>query len=644
MSKLRILLFLLLLQFLYAENNVTKVSKELKYIQTVYENALRDFRYGSYYEALDEFGYVSKFPKTKYYLPSLFMLANTYLYIGKRTGEKKYFWSARNYLNLYLAKGGKKDASYYYLKGNIFENLGFYERALSNYKIALSKAKDKKEKLKIVMGLLRSAVWLKRVDLATRYMLILSIESLGKQQQKEFEFLQGMYYFAKKDYKKALKYFKKTYKTYESYLIDNPQYYYLVAETAYRLGDLRFAERLFRRIIFYIKNKDVLQKTLLRLGDIKFLEKEYKESASAYIRLIKTYPDSSYALVAKLKLLYLIHSDKKIQYYIKKYMPDADFLKDPQKFIVETLVKNRTNYIGLFALANLGMLTFDLDSAALFKRLTWEISLVSPQRLKFEHMEYFKRLWRPFLMDKSKKKRLCSLYLANPEFFLRVFDQKVLLHIADALKRCDKNQHRVKLLEELAQKYNDDMIRLQLAKALYESKKYELSMKILKQIGQKNCEYYKLYSAICFLKDKECEDIYKKVPQVCGSKELYSHIFANLASKSSVQAGFLRRYKDVLAKKYQKDEVVRKFVQLFAKRLIEKRRYKEVVDLLGPLAKEIEQDCFLNGVLSLSYVRLGKMKYARKLLEKSRNCNDNWYLLAKNALEDALLKQKLKGL
>ena len=638
------LLFFLLCGWLLAKPIDANLSKELKYISMVYQNALRDFRIGSYYDALDEFAYVARFPNTPYYLSSLFMLANTYLYIGKRLGDKKYLWAAQNYLNLYLAKGGEKDAQYYYLKANIFENLGFYERALANYTIALTKAKEKSQKLKIVMGLLRSSVWLRKLDMATRYLLILSIESLSKEQKKEFEFLQGMYFFAKKEYVKALPYFKRTYKNYESFLIDNPHYYYLVAETAYRLGDLHFAEQLFRRILSYVKNKEVLQKALLRIGDIKFLEQRYKPAAAAYIQLITNYPKSQYATVAKLKLLYLIHIDKKLGYYVKKYMPQADFLKDTQKFVITTLVKNRTNYIGLFALANFGMEVFDLDSDKLLKRLAWELSLVSPTTLKYEHIEYFRRLWGPYIKDRTQGAKVCALYEANPDFFFKVFDKEELLRVAEDLKRCKKQKLSLALLKRLTKRYNEDNLWLYYAKALYEAKHFKKAIQALQKVGRKDCEYYKLQAAICFVGELSCsKDVYLKVHNSCDPKDLYANIFGILSSADLRYAtSFLEKRGNILAKEYEKDPVVHKFVQLFAKRLIQKERYEDVVKLLGPIAKQIENDCFLNGVLSLSYIRIGKIKYAQELLQRSNKCADGWYLLAKHVLEDAKLMQTLK--
>ncbi len=643
MSKYRLLWLILLVGFAWAKEPQTVTPK---YLKIVYHNAIHDFRIGSYYEALDEFSYLTKFPDSPYYLPSLFMLANTYLYIGKRTGEKRYLWAAQNYLNTYLAKGGKKDANYYYLKANILENLGFYERAMANYEIALTKAQKKRKKLKVLMGLLRSAVQLHKMDMATRYLLILSIESLQPKAKKELDFLRGMFYFAQKDYTKALKYFRKTYKEFESFLIENPEYYYLVAETAYRYGDLQFANQLFRRILNYVKNKEVLQKALLRLGDIKFLEQEYQEAAAYYIRLIKNYPNTKYAVIAKLKLLYLVHENQKLRFYIKKYMPEASFLKDPQKFVVTTLVKNRNNYLGLFALANFGMIVFDLDADSLYKRLEWEISLVAPGRLEYEHIEYFRRLWREYLLHKLPLRRLCGLYSSNPDFFFKVFRSDVLLRIAKALKNCKKEYAYLRLLKKLAVTHNKESIWLTYAKALYEAGKYEEAQKALEHIVHKDCIYYKLYAALCFMQDRQCPGLERKLAQTCGEKELYTHIFRVLASlpKQKIPVDFLKLYKKIFSQKYATDPVVKKFVQLLAKQLLEQERYADLIDLLGPIAKNIEKDCFLNGILSLSYIRLGKIKYAQEMLSRSKECNSSWYILAKNALEDAQVAQKAEGM
>ena len=637
-------LFLATLFATDANTTATKTSYDEKKVSFVFKNALRDFRFGSYYQALDEFGYVAKFPDSPYYLQSLFMLAHTYLYIGKRLGDKNYFWSAISYLNLYLAKGGEKDYRFYSLKANIYENLGFYERAFALYKMALQRASKKSEKLPIVMGLLRTAVGLQRIDLATRYLLILSIEDLSEKQKKEFDFLQGMYYFAKKEYGKAIEFFKKTYKEFESFLIDNPTYYYLVAETAYRNGEIQFAQMLFRRILNYIKNKEVVQRSILRLGDIKFLQNDYKASANYYIRLIKNFPKSNLATVAKLKLLFIIKQDRKMEYYIKKYMPDAKFLQDPLSFVIKILVKYRNSYIGIFALANFGMESFAIGSEKLFKRLSWEISLVSPKKLKYEQIEYFRRLWSKYLQESKNAKYVCMLYEANPDFFYTIFDRSMLFRIASYLHGCKKEQLRLRLLAKIYEDYPSQTSLMRYVQALYENRKLELALQILQKHSFDSCEFLKLYAKVCFVANAKCDDVYEKVEQKCPKEDLYRDVFANILSmhQEKIATSFLIQKKDELAKAYTKDEVIKKFVQLFAKKLLEHERYEDLIRLLSPIAEYIQNDCFLNSILSLSYVRIGKIEYAKEMLQKAKSCENSWYTLAKYAIEDSMLQEAIR--
>ncbi len=646
MLRYNLFLVLLLVSLNGEEGNLTTSdlnTSEFKKIEKLFQDALQDFKYGSYYQALDEFLEVAKYPTGKYFLNSLYMLASTYLYIGKRTGDKKYLWSALNYLNLYLAKGGKESSEFYYLKGYIYENLGFYEKALANYKLALEVAKDKKEKLKVAIGLLRAAIMSGKLDTASHYLEILEVEKLTPKQRKELQFLKGLYHFANKNYPKAIEFFKNSYRENEEYLIENPQYYYIVAETAYRLGDLNFSQYLFRRILTYVKSQEILQKTLLRLGDLQFKKGNYKSAADYYIRLIKTYPNSQNALVAKLKLLYLIKQDPKLGFFVKKYM--GDLFKEPQKFVIETLVSYRTSYPGIFALANFGLETLELNSKKLFKRLEWELSLLSPNRLHFEQQEYFKRLWSPYLVKEEKAKEICSLYLSNPQFFKEVFEKGTLLRIASFLAKCQKEKERIKLLEELAKETPNSKILLELAKAYFEQKEYLKAIETLKRVKKRDCEYYKLFSKVCFLANKECVKIYKGLIKNCKKEKLYSALFQTYLNmrKNKLSTVLLKDKLHLIAQAYNSDPVVKKFVELFAKKLLEKERYEELVEFLNPLAKTIESDCFLNSLLALSYVRVGKIEFARNLLENIGNCEkDRWFKLAQLALQDALLQEKIK--
>ncbi len=633
MLKYSLLFFVTLL---FADVNLTIDEKKLEFF---FKNGVRDYKIGSYYDALNEFNHLAKRPQNPYYLPALKFLAKTYLQIGKRTGEKKYLWNAQNYLNTYLAKGGKKDADYYRTKALIFEMLGFHERALSNYKIALKKSKSKTEQLKAIIGILRTAVWLKKLDLATKYIVILNIENLSKEQKREFLFLKGMYDFVKGEYKKAIGAFEKSYREYESFLIENPEYYYIVAETIYRVGDMTFAQRLFRRILSYIKNKDTIQKSLLRLGDINFALGQMQRSASYYYRLIRDFPKSSYANIAKLKILFLIKQDKRLAHYIKKFLPDAPFLKEPQKFVTETLVKNRSNYVGLFALANFGKTVFELESDKLFKRLGWELSMVSVEKLKYEHKEYFQKVWSKDLV-KLDPKQFCELYRSNEEFFFAVFDRTTLLKLAAKLKGCKDRKTYIDFYKKLASRFGNEDLYFRLVEALYSEGEYEQAVNYLRKIKVHECRYKEWRAKLCFMVEHECEEAFKEYVNRCDD-QLYKPMFTALLMKDLDTKKFLAL--ESLTKVYSTDRFTQKFVKVMVDRLLQDGRYEELVSFLTPLARSLKENCYLKSILALSYVRSGKIESAKSLLEQIAQCEDPWYKIALNALKDTQLQERIEN-
>ena len=632
MLKYSLALFLAL--SLFAENNLTVDEKKLEFY---FKSGVRDYRIGSYYDALNEFNHLAKRPENPFYLPALKYLAKTYLQIGKRTGEKKYLWSAQNYLNTYLAKGGVKDSDYYRTKALIFEMLGFHERALSNYKIALKKAKNKEEQLQSIIGILRSAMWLKKLDLATKYIVILNIETLSKEQKKEFLFLKGMYDFVRGDYKKAITAFEKSYREYESFLIENPEYYYIVAETIYRVGDLDFAQRLFRRILNYVKNKNVIQKSLLRLGDINFALGQMQRSASYYYRLIRDFPKSKYATIAKLKILFLMQQDKRLAYYIKKFLPEAKFLQEPQKFVTETLVKNRNNYVGIFALANFGKTVFDLDSDKLYKRLGWELSLISVEKLKFEHKEYFKKVWSTAL-QKIEPKRFCELYRSNPDFFFAVFDRATLLKLAPKLKKCGDKKAYVDYYKKLAIRFGSDELYFRLVAALYEEGEYKEALKYLQKIKKDDCRYKEWQAKLCFMENGSCKDVFAAYVNECEDP-LYRPLFSSLLEGFDPKSFSAM---ELLAKTYQRERVVRKFVRHVVEKMLNEGRYEELIEFLSPLTVSMQSDCYLKSILALSYVRSGKIDSAKSILENMGSCENPWYQIALNALKDSQLQERIE--
>ncbi|BCD59920.1 MULTISPECIES: tol-pal system YbgF family protein [unclassified Nitratiruptor] len=623
----------------------TSSHKDNSYIKIVYENALRDFRVGSYYDALNEFSYVVKFPNTPYFLDALYQLAKTYLAIGKRTGEKKFFWSALNYLNLYLGRGGVDNAKYYYLKALILENLGFYERALALYQLGLAKA-DNQIKEDILIGMLRTAALEKKTNLFTKYMIMLSIENLSKEQKKEYRFIQGLFYFYQDEYEKARRLLLQTYKEYEEYLIDNPQFYYIVAENAYRYGEYKTAKQLFKRILKYVKNRDVLQKTLLRLGDIAFNTNNTHESVGYYYRLIKKFPKSKYATIAKLKLLYIMKKDKKVQHYLKKFLPDAMFLKNPQKFTLEILVKNRQNYLGFFALANFGLNVLELRSEKLMKRLGWEISLVPVKSLKYEHKEYFRKLWEPELYHLNDPKLMCILYRSNPQFFVEIFTKSVLLHMGKVIYQCEKGKKTyIDLLKRMYKKFKDDALLYKLVDVHYELGQYSEAMKYLMKVKKRGCTYAIDYNKLCFLIQRQCSNRFEMLKNRCKQNSFYKLLFlsASKLEQGIIDTSFVKSHRDFFVKNYTKDPVVRKYVEILAKKMIEKELYQQIIDLLSPIASYIKEDCFLNSILSLSYVRIGKMQYAGKILNEMSSCDNEWYHIAKAAYDDILFSKEIEG-
>ncbi|BAF69734.1 tetratricopeptide repeat protein [Nitratiruptor sp. SB155-2] len=654
------LFFLCLLSVVYASTNETTnqyskqelnetngtLQKNNTYIKIVYENALRDFRVGSYYDALNEFSYVAKFPDTPYFLDALYQLAKTYLAIGKRTGEKKFFWSALNYLNLYIGRGGVDDAKYFYLKALILENLGFYERALALYQLGLAKAENDSIKKDILIGMLRTAVLAKKSDLFTKYMIMLSVEKLTKEQKKEYRFIRGLSYFYQGNYENAIRLLLQTYKEYEEYLIDNPQFYYIVAENAYRYGEYKTAKQLFKRILKYVKNRDVLQKTLLRLGDIAFNSNNIHESIGYYYRLIRKFPKSKYATIAKLKLLYIMKKDKKVQHYLKKFLPDAQFLKNPQKFTLEILVKNRQNYIGFFALANFGLNVLELRSEKLMKRLGWELSLVPVKSLKYEHKEYFRRLWEPTLLDLKDPKLTCILYRSNPQFFVEIFNKSVLLHMGTVLYQCEKTKKTyIDLLKRAYEKFKDDAILYKLVDVYYELGKYSKAMQYLTKVKNRGCTYAIEYNKLCFLMQQKCSNRFTLLKNRCQKNSFYKLLFLSAAKleQGIIDTSFVQTHRDFFVKHYKKDPVVRKYVEMLAKKMIEKEQYQKIIDLLSPIASYIKEDCFLNSILSLSYVRIGKMQYAGKILNEMNSCDNEWYHIAKAAYDDILFSKEIEG-
>lgn len=669
-----------------AEDKAGPASKKLdqEAQANLYEQGVRQYQLGSYYEAVNLFGSLVKNPAFSYYTPSLFMMAKVYLQIGKKTGIKKYLWAAESFLNLYVGKASDPGWDYYYTKGLTQEALSFDERALALYKTALFLAKTEEEQTKTIIAMLRTSVGRQVPDVVAQYAILLNLDRLKKSEKNELNFVNGMNLFVQGRYEKALEYFLATYRDYEAYLISNPNYYYLVAETAYRMGNLKFAEQLFRRILTLVKNEEVIRKVMLRMGDIALGLGDKNNARGYYYLLASKYSQSSEAHVAKLKLIHLM-KDQEGDFL------DVDFrkeeLKDPDSFVVKTLVKNRTNYIGRFALANFGEMVFDIASKSLDERLEWEISLVSATRLEFEQKEYLRMLWGKKLGNLDPA-RVCRFYSANIPFFRETFGRDILVKIADDLAVCGQEPKRIDLLRFVADRWNDDENRLLLASVFYGQKDFEASVRVLddikniqggprskadsfavkrgenqttpQQSKEKECLISKLYAKNYLMLGKKIGVWVERIKQSCEPNDLEAQVI--IAYDTLMQGGvepslaFAKKHQEALfgsylnAYKTQKPEALRSFetevvplfLEMLLRRLIEAQKYSQACELFGTLAQNIHGRCPLDGLLLLSYTRIGIMESAKVYYDRTKGCEDAWAVAARNIYEARMLSWEFK--
>lgn len=453
----------------------------------IYKKALSYYNYGSYYSALDELTKILPKKNLKFYPDVLLLTAKTYLAVGIKSGINKYLWNSVYYLNYYVGIGGKLKEDYYYTKALTYERLGFYERALTNYKIALlSKSERSNLTNKVILGILRTSILLGKVDNITKYIVYLSPLEAGE--GEELSVILGMKYFFEGNYQLAFNYFSQVYQNFEEYLLYNPEFYYYIAETAYRLKNYEFAKRIFRRIVSTVKNDDVIRKSYLRLGDIALLQNDKYEAFNNYLIVINRFPETQENTVARLKMLSLGLRYPDLEPKIKKIKQ----LEDPIKFVVQTLISNRTNYIGKYAIGNFGVIVFQNPSEFLIDKLSYELSLLYPAYFTYEQTEYIRWLWTPYL-KKLDGGNLIKLYKANPKFFKDIFDEDILDRI---LENLTDNYYRKNLLQFLISKYDKDNYKISLAEIYYKEKKYKEGLDVLGTVKEKSCDFYVLSASL----------------------------------------------------------------------------------------------------------------------------------------------------
>ena len=636
------ILFCFFLLFTFQSAEAITVDRDA----VLYKRGVQQFKIGSYSTALDYFLKLLK-PGSKYYSKSLLMLAKTYYAIGRKTGNKKFFWQALNYLQLYFISVGNRELpwDYYYTKAKIYEALSFYEQALAVYRVAFLAARTPQQKIDTTIGIVRTAVWSRRNDIVDEYFILVSTSKLNPQEEKEVEFLKGLILFSQGKYRDALPYFFKLYKEFEDFLIDNPEYYLLVAEDIYRTGNLTLAEQVFRRIASLTKDPAVVRKAVLRLGDIELKRGNKKLAFVYYYSVIRDYPNSTESFVARLKIIPMM-KDPDIKY--RALLTGDKAFKDPINYIVNLLVNYRTTYVGIYALADLGYLIFDIGAPPnVFRRLLWEVSLVFPQQVKYEQREFLRYLWKPYLLKLPPKKG-CELYRANPQFFQEIFGKEVLLKFASDLKVCNQRRLRLELLSYMVNRWRDDESRLLMAEALFDDKDFSEALKVLQKVKNKNsCRYKLLYSEIQLVAGRTPLPP-EELINVCGEKKrvkLLAVVLAGYSKRGNVDSAF-RIYlenRDGLLKGYGNDPVVRAALDDLLQTALLKENYGIALQLAQALDKAGYRNCLIDSYLTISAVRLGKLNEAKRGYTEIKGCVDSLSLLARTAYEDALLREESLG-
>ncbi len=630
------------LVFSFTEAKAVTVNRDA----VLFKRGVQQFEIGSYSTALDYFLKLLK-PGSKYYSKSLLMLAKTYYAIGRKTGNKKFFWQALNYLQLYFISLGNRELpwDYYYTKARIYEALSFYEQALAVYRVAFLAAKTPQQRIDTTIGIVRTAVWSRRNDIVDEYFILVSTSKLNPQEKKEVEFLKGLILFSQGKYREALPYFFNLYKEFEDFLIDNPEYYLLVAEDIYRTGNLTLAEQVFRRIASLTKDPAVVRKAVLRLGDIELKRGNKKLAFIYYYSVIRDYPDSTESYVARLKIIPMM-KDPEIEY--RALLTKDKAFKEPINYIANLLVNYRTTYVGIYALADLGYLIFDIGApSSVFRRLLWEVSLVFPQQVKYEQREFLRYLWEPYLLKLPPQKG-CQLYRSNPRFFQEIFGRKVLLKFASDLKVCNQRRLRVDLLSYMVNRWKDDRSRLLMAEALFDDKDFSEALKVLQKVKDKNsCRYNLLYSEIQLVTGGNLPSP-DRLLKVCSGKKnvkLMAVVLADYSKLGNIDSAFkvYRENRDGLLKGYGRDPVVRAAIDSFLQMALLKENYAVALQVAKDLDSAGYKNCFIDSYLTISAVRMGKLDVARRGYTVIKSCVDSLSLLARTAYEDALLGEENLG-
>ncbi|MEZ0323940.1 MAG: tetratricopeptide repeat protein [Hydrogenothermaceae bacterium] len=612
--------------------------KDKSKLEEYYQSALEDYSRGSYYSALDTIEKALVYQKDKKYKDVLLLVAKIYLEIGKKTGLKQYLWKANYYLNMYIQAGGEANAEYYYTKALVFERLSFFERAFTLYKMALMENKDNKLNNKIIFGLMRTAIMIGNVDAYSKYLIYLAPLTLTD--SKELTFLTGMKYFYEGKYFLALQLFKDVYNDFELYLLDNPDFYFYVGETAFLNGDYDFAKKIFRRIVSVVKNDDVIRKSYIRLGDIALIQKDKNEAFNNYLIVINKFPETDENTIAKLKMLALEEFFPDLKPKIEKIKD----LQDPIKFIVKTLIINRTNYIGKYAIANFGVLVFKNRTDYLIDRLSWELSLLHPLVLDPDQKWYIYTLWKPYIL-KIDDKDLLKLYSSNPKFFMSIFDRQVFIKILDVM---DKNnfdkKSMIKLLEFMVSKYGEDEDKRKLASLYYNLGQKDKALQTLQSIKDKNCSDELFIAVIENKVDKEFKDCDISSLPITVKLTYELDLYKKTKSKDSLY----KLTKLLSETKSIKDSISKEIIdtlEITVKQLYNNKDYNGIVEAVRPYITIIansDKKCDILPYYLISEIRTSNFSYVDEIYNKINSCKTEVAFIAIQIYKDQKLFREVK--
>ncbi|NPA12619.1 MAG: tetratricopeptide repeat protein [Aquificae bacterium] len=626
------------------DQKIRYTKQQLKEFEQLYKEALTMYKRGSYYTALNILARLTKDSHNPYYPQALFLTAKIYLHLGVKTGIKEFLQKALYYLNTYsYVADNPYTWEFYYTKGQIYENLFMYERALASYKMAFRMADTPKKQFETVIGILRTAAWQKKMDIITRYIILVNLEELSEKERKEFEFVKGLVEFQKGNYKEAMKLLIPVYKEYEQYLIENPNYYLILGETAYRVGDYQFAKQIFRRMISLVKDETVIRKALLRLGDIALKTGDRVLAFNYYYEVIKKYPNTPEATISKLKLIALErYEDIRKKLFL---IGDKDYI-DPLPFVLKTLVSNRNNYVGFFALGNFGYIALSSGSKKLFEKLLWELSLVNVSRMKYEHKEYIRDLWSPEI-KKLDYKTGCKLFLANKKFFLEVFDKKTLKLFYRYLQLCGKLDEAMEVAKFMVERWKDDEGLLLLAEAYLDRKEYQKSLQVLKKVKHKGCRYYILLAKNQIFTGKVDRKLLSSILKVCKKISVERNVVLAYLylqnGKPEKAVEYVNQIIDLFPDYYRINQLGRILLERLIYALFDKGMYKQALKILLPISEKLGGDCDINSWVVISAVRVGDGDTAERFYKKIENCNNQWSIIAKNVYQDFLVLKELKN-